>query len=176
MEEIWEGIIYQGKDFSEFYEVSNNGDIRNTKTKIIKKFTLSKTGYLQFIGGLGSRTKRKTFRVHRCVVETFLPRVEQKLQINHKDGNKFNNCLDNLEWCTAKENVQHAWDMGLCDKDAISGVNNSNSKLVLEDIVFIKENYKPYDKNFGTRGLAKRFNVSHQILSSLLMGKTYKNI
>ncbi len=135
---------------------------------------ISKTGYFVYCGSLGSRKKRKCFRLHRCIAEVFIPMVEGKDYINHIDGNKLNNSIGNLEWCTNKENVQHAWDNELFDRASVSGTNSRFSKLSQEDIDFIKRNYIPYDKDFGTRGLAKKFNVNHSIISELLNKKTYR--
>lgn len=59
---------------------------------------------------------RKNKRVHRLLSEAFLSNPNQLPQINHIDGNKLNNDLNNLEWCTSKQNAQHAVSMGLCDK------------------------------------------------------------
>jgi len=66
--------------------------------------------------------KYKKFFVHRLVLQTFRP-VDgmEKLQVNHIDGDKHNNTIDNLEWCTLKENMEHAWDNGLCKNSTPSG-------------------------------------------------------
>ena len=58
---------------------------------------------------------RKVLRVHRLVAETFIPNKENKPFINHIDGNKQNNVISNLEWCTNKENCNHALKNGLCN-------------------------------------------------------------
>lgn len=63
----------------------------------------------------GDSGKRQNKRVHRLMVEAFIPNPENHPQVNHKDGDKLNNILDNLEWCTAQRNSQHAVDLGLCD-------------------------------------------------------------
>ena len=58
-------------------------------------------------------TTRKTFMVHRLIALTFIPLVKGKPRVNHKDNNKRNNRADNLEWCTSKENTQHAIAIGV---------------------------------------------------------------
>lgn len=99
MEEIWKPI----KDF-ENYSVSNLGNIMNTKTNKIMKQT-NKDGYPGI--SLSNDKMRKTFKVHRLVALTFIENPENKSDVNHKDKNKLNNCLENLEWMTRKENNIH---------------------------------------------------------------------
>ena len=171
MKEIWKGVIYQGKDYSGFYEVSNTGKLRNAKTKREVKLNIGKTGYYVYTGGLGSRKLRKTFKLHKCLMEAFVPNIQNKPFINHKDGNKLNNSFDNLEWCTGKENVQHSYDTGL--RIEKTGAKRHGSKLTEEDVVFIKANYKPRDRKLGTRGMARKFNVDHKVIVDVLKNRKY---
>lgn len=67
--------------------------------------------------------------VHRLVAEAFIPKVKGKEQINHIDGNKRNNCVTNLEWCTGEENIQHAMKTGLLN---IIGGDNGKARKVLQ--------------------------------------------
>lgn len=67
----------------------------------------------------------KTYSVHRLVALAFIPPVEGKELVNHKDGNATNNNVDNLEWCTHEENMAHCWENGLIDLGKMrSGINN----------------------------------------------------
>ena len=97
MKEIWKGI--QEYDI---YEVSNLGNVRNKITNKQLYYSNSNNGYLRV--GLFKDHKRTMYSIHRLVAETFVPNIENKPCINHKDCNKQNNCVDNLEWCTYKEN------------------------------------------------------------------------
>lgn len=105
MVEEWKTI-----DINPNYEVSNFGRVRNKKGHIIK-LQVGTYGYLQV--NLDFNGKNKTKKVHRLVAKAFIPNIENKPQVNHIDGNKKNNHINNLEWCTNRENVQHAFDIGL---------------------------------------------------------------
>lgn len=89
---------------------------------------ITEKGYLDC--GITHEGKTKTIRAHRLVAEAFIPNPENKPQVNHKDGNKLNNCVDNLEWNTSTENVRHAWKTGL-NKE-------KTDQLVKEIVGFIK--------------------------------------
>jgi len=137
------------------------------------RLTTSKTGYKTYCGSYGSRSKRKLFRIHRCVAEAFIPKLEGKDVVNHIDGNKINNSVDNLEWCTDKENTRHAWENGLCKIK--TGTAHHSSKLSKEDIIYIKENYIPRDKCFGARALGRKFKVNHKAIGNVVRNKAYYN-
>lgn len=96
------------------YEVSDFGRVRNKETHCIIKPQLGSSGYLTVrIRKHHGDYDKPALNVHRLVAEAFLDGGGSDLQVNHKDGNKLNNHVDNLEWCTRKENAQHAMRMGL---------------------------------------------------------------
>lgn len=98
-DEVWKDI-----PSLENYEASNLGNIRY-KGRANRKLQLSNSGYLYV--GVRDNGKFMNLRVHRLVAETFLPKIDGKDFINHIDGDKTNNRVDNLEWCTASENEIH---------------------------------------------------------------------
>jgi len=166
MKEVWKGLIYGGEDYSEWIEISNLGRVRNPKTGTIRRQNILKTGYYFVSFSMGSRSKKKTFRVHKGLAETFIPNPDDKPQVNHIDGNKLNNSLDNLEWVTNRENIIHAFETGIVDTKTWN--RHSGAKLTDEQVRFIRQNYIPNDKEYGTRGLARRFHICHATVQSLL--------
>lgn len=94
------------------YDCSNLGRIRNHKTGRIMRQHTNMRGYNQL--ALRKNNKQYIERVHRLVAATFHPTADmEKLEVNHIDGNKLNNCSDNLEWCTRSENIRHGMRIGL---------------------------------------------------------------
>ena len=108
MEEIWKDIPnYEG-----LYQISNLGRVKSfprkgthTKKERILKFAKSNKNYL--IAMLTKHNKRKAKSVHRLVAEAFIPNPNNFPQVNHKDENRHNNCVDNLEWCTNHYNCNY---------------------------------------------------------------------
>lgn len=113
MKEIWKDI----KGYEGLYQVSNLGRVKSIPRKYTKKEEriLKATidhGYMTI--WLFKKGKGKGKRIHRLVAENFINKTNDERNIvNHKDGNKANNKVDNLEWCTQKENVNHAIKNGL---------------------------------------------------------------
>ena len=109
MEKIWKKIIINNIDT--FYSVSNYGDIRNDSTGTLLLGSVSKNGYKMV--HLRYRID-KICSIHRLVMKAFKPCENMDdLQVNHIDGDKTNNHLNNLEWSTALKNMQHSYKMGL---------------------------------------------------------------
>ena len=103
--EIWKKIIINNQE--SFYSVSNFGNVRNDSTKTLLLGSIANNGYRMV--HLRHRID-KVCSVHRLVMKTFSPCEEMDdLQINHIDGNKLNNNVKNLEWCTAIENMRHSY-------------------------------------------------------------------
>lgn len=172
MQEVWKDLIYQGKDYGDRLEVANTGKIRNKITSNILKLNPDGNGYLGVYVSLGSRADGKRFRVHRAVAETFIPTESTTLTINHIDGNKVNNMVENLEWCTQKENNHHALKMGL--RTMTSGFDNPKSKLTKDQVLFIRYNYKARHKQYGARALGRQFDIDHTTILDIINEVVYK--
>lgn len=104
--EEWRDVV----GYEEKYEVSNCGNVRSFKTKILLNPPLTPKGYVRV--SLYNK-KSKNYLVHRLVAEAFIPNPDNKPFINHIDGNKENNRISNLEWTTSSENLIHAYENGL---------------------------------------------------------------
>lgn len=170
------GLIYRNCDYSEFYEISNTGKLRNSRNK--KEVTLhkNKRGYLMYCGTLGQRRKNICFRIHKCVAEVFVLNPENKPFVNHIDGDKQNNFVENLEWCTNQENIIHAWETGLMKVEKMFGNPNKKLKLTPQDVAYIRENYIPRDKKFGSRALGRMFGLDHVNILAIINGKSYVKV
>lgn len=91
------------------YLVSTFGRVYSTKTrKILKPLHYKTSEYLIVQLSQGTHLPRKHFLIHRLVAMAFIPNPENKPQVNHIDGDKYNNHVENLEWCTQSENLMHA--------------------------------------------------------------------
>lgn len=107
MKEEWRDVPgYEG-----LYKISNCGDVFSLiKNKILQP-AKHKKGYDLIV--LTKDKKHKTHYIHRLVAKAFIPNPKNKIEVNHKDGNKNNNNVLNLEWCTREENTRHAFLNGL---------------------------------------------------------------
>lgn len=159
--------------YEELFAITEDGQIWSKRSNRFLKLHLM-NGYLAHATKIGGRSgSNVVLKAHRLVAKAYIPNPDNKPFVNHKDGNKQNNHISNLEWCTAKENSQHAYSLGL--SKGVTGTENSSSKLSEEEVLFIRANYKPYDKEFGARGLGRKFGVAHSVVSKIINNKSYKN-
>lgn len=148
--EVWKPI--EGHN----YEVSNHGKIRHMNTMRIIKPEVHDNKYLRV------KLNKRNYKVHRLVGLYFISNPENKPEINHKDGNKLNNHVDNLEWVTPKENTKHALDNGL--------VLRLDSKTVINIYKdFWVEHMKMYE-------VMKKYNISKGVASSIKYKNAYQDV
>lgn len=149
------------------YAIDENGNFHNMKTKRQLKQTPGNHGYLTvYVDG-------KNRLVHRLVAETFIENPLNKPCVNHIDGNKQNNSIDNLEFVSYTGNLLHARKTGLNPYHVLYGEQSRHHTLTQNDVDYIRQVYKKYDKQFGGRALAKRFNVTESCISSIVRGVSW---
>lgn len=148
LKEIWKKIRFYN------YEVSNLGNVRSIRTGRNLKPRIC-SGYLQV--RLYNSEGSKEFKVHQLVVNAFNP-----ICINHKNGNKLDNSLQNLERVTYKENTRHALEE--------LGVSNlGNAKLTIDDARFIK------NSKLTSKELAAKFNINYGHVNKIKRGETWRD-
>ena len=164
--EIWKNVV----GFEEQYEISNLGNLRSKERFVkhwrggerkyksnFKNIRLNDKGY--FRCNLKNEGKRYDFTIHKLVALAFIPNEENKPFINHKNGIKTDNRVENLEWCSASENVTHA-------------VKNRLVKTKLTD----EQAKEIFNSQLSNRKLAKIYNVTHGIIWRIKNKKAYKHL
>lgn len=151
------------------YILYDDGRLYDVKLGRFKNSVENRNGYLRY--SIYVFGKRKFFFVHRLVLKTFNP-VEgmENLQVNHIDGDKKNNHLENLEWCTQSENQRHAFRMGLISR---KGTKNSACKLNerdVQDIVDMLLAKRPYKE------ISQKFNISKNTVAAIRGKRLWKDI
>ena len=127
------------KGFEHDYAISRKGKILSLLTDQIVRPTVNSEGYLKIT--LWKDGKSYTRRVHRLVAEQFIPNPDNLPVVNHIDGNKKNPDVNNLEWCTQQENVQHAFNTGLTLKTSDKVVVRGDGRVYKSLTEAAKENY-----------------------------------
>lgn len=152
----------------EDYLINVFGDIYSMKSNIWLKQCNDKYSYLYI--NLCKKGKYKKFKVHRLVAETFIPNPDNKPQVNHKDGNKQNNHIDNLEWVTCSENHIHAYKIGL---ENHKGINHPQHKLTKNDVLTIRDLYL---NGMKQREIGKIYGIHQAHISNIVNIKTWKHL
>ena len=135
------------------YAVTSCGKVYSYKSKKFLSLGKRRDGYLQIT--LHKNDKQKTYRVHRLVAEAYLPNPEGLPQVNHKDENKENNALPNLEWCDQKYNMNY-------------GSRNEKAGKALSKPVFCVELNKTFD---GVRAAARELGLDQSRIGKCCTGK-----
>lgn len=166
MEEIWKDI----KDFEGLYQVSNYGNVKSIDRKIIeknndiqfwkgKKLKPFNNGNNYLTVHLKKDGKRYVKYIHRLVAETFIGNIKNK-DVNHKDFNRKNNNINNLEICSRKENILYSKNNGKYEKVYIQKVQKTKERYneLKEDII------KDMENGLSIRKIEKKYNVNHKTL------------
>ena len=176
MEEIWKDI----KGFEGLYQISNYGRVKSLERIIVKKNNLMQfipqniriniliKGYYRVV--FCKKGIKINMPVHRLVSMEFIPNPENKPFVNHKDGNKLNNCVENLEWCTSSENTIHAYNNNLTNSHS---ENHHSAKLKNIDIPKIIELHKNGTKQTE---IALIFNISTSVINSIIKKRKWNHV
>jgi hypothetical protein len=154
MKEVWQPVVgYEGR-----YEVSNTGEVNGPRGAL--KPIFHPKGYVQVV--LYSNGTGRRFLIHRLVAIHFIPNPNQCPQVNHKDGNKINNVVSNLEWCTASENNSHAVRLL-----ALHGESRYNCKLTDEQVRSIRSDVRTQ------REIAAHYRIAQSGVGRIKSGKIW---
>ena len=167
-DEIWHWV----KGYENIYQISNLARVKSFqkgKVKILQPI-LNNSGYLSV--RLYKNGKSKVLKVHRLVAENFIPNPKNKPEVDHIDGCKINNAVENLRWVTSSENTQAALETGALK----TGSENPNSKLTADDVKYIRSVYKECDEEFGAKALAKKFNISYDTIYNIIKNIVYTDV
>lgn len=176
MQEVWKKL----KGFENYFLISSNGRLiarkrtivcgqnkkqtKQLKARFLKPFKMN-TGYYAVELCVNGKNTRKL--LHRLIAENFITNPENKTIINHIDNKKHNNSLENLEWCTQKENVFHAIKIGATKWEYLK-------KLTKKQINKIKKMYNK--KTFNQAMIADLFKIDQATVSRIINHKNYKQV
>lgn len=164
--EEWKDVV----GYESYFQISDSGRLYSKRTGKILSQSISSTGYYQHCTKIGGRRGITVLlKIHRLVCEAFHPNPENLPVVNHKDGNKLNNDKDNVEWSTYSCNTQHAYDIGIMK--AVSGEQSGRSKLTVEQIKSIREEYST--GLYTNRELGNKYGVAHSTIGRIIRGETW---
>ena len=164
------------------YEVSDNGRVRSVRSGRLVRPTLNHNGYEKVMFSVAKA--RKTFRIHRLLAAAWLGPIPDGMHVNHKDGNKRNNVLDNLEIVSSADNERHAVENGLKASGSRNGVNTKPgnvargaraglAKLSEAEVLAIRELRRT---GATLRSIASQFDVDQSLISQICSRKIWTHI
>lgn len=162
-------IVNAKRELKYDYYITEDGKVYSDISKKFLRIYLDKDGY-EKVQLMSTDNRRHAYSVHRLVLENFVPIPNMKeLQVNHKDGNKENNHLSNLEWCTASENNKHKYALKLATQ---KGEKNNASKLREADVLIIIQLLLEKEKN--QKEIGNLFGVSAECVGSIKRKQNWK--
>jgi len=151
------------------YELNKKGQVFSVRSNKFLKPQLKTNGYLSV--SFCENGKVKQHLVHRLVAKKYLPNPKNLPEVNHKNGIKIDNRLENLEWVSKSENEKHSYKVGL---KSHLGEKNTQSKLTKEEVLQIKNFWET--KNFLQKELGEMFGVCQQTISLIVINKNWKHL
>lgn len=155
--------------FPDRYLINRYGQVYSLHSKKLISQRLDRYGYVRC--NLYRDGEHVTITIHRLVALAFIPNPDNLPEINHKDGNKLNNHVDNLEWVTTSENQKHAYSIGLSKPKL--GEQNPTAKYTKEDVVKVCELLK---NGFGNAQIAKITGYSLSFIEKIKYGECWTHI
>lgn len=168
MEEVWKDV----KDFEGLYQVSNLGNVKRLAgkyalTERLISRNIDRYGYVKRV--LCKDSKMFYFTEHRLVAIAFIENPNNKATVNHINGIKTDNKVENLDWNTNVENIQHAIDTGLKDQ---KGIKHHKCKLTEEQVLEIREIGFSKTRTY----LSKKYGVCRNSIFGIITGKNWNHI
>jgi hypothetical protein len=165
-------VIAHGDNPSDVVESVEKGYFASPSGNIYNRHGDLMVGAVDHCGYRHTILNRKNRNVHRVIAETFIPNPDNLPCVNHKDGNKLNNSVDNLEWCTHSENTSHAYREGLEKKQ--TGEEHHNHKLTWADVHYIRDVYEKGNRIYGSAALGRLFGVDKSTVSAIVHNETWR--
>lgn len=163
--ELWKDVV----DYEDLYEVGNYGRVKNKKRDKLLSPYIDRAGYIKV--GLYKDGKKKNQYVHRLVAMAFIDNPEEKSDVNHIDGDKTNNHVENLEWNTRGENIRHAFENKFINIP--KGEDSGNAKLTEDQVIAIKE---INESGISQSQIARVLGVSQPTISYIINGQNWKHV
>lgn len=151
------------------YEVSNLDNVRSIKTGRILRQEVDVWGYSRVC--LRNGLIKKHLKVHRLIALSFIKNTQNKREVNHKDGNKLNNSISNLEWCTRSENMIHVFRVN--KSPTMRGEKNGHAVLTASDVAEIK---KLRQTGMYQYEIAKLFGIARTTVNAIVNGYNWKHV
>lgn len=170
MEKIWKTIPKYSR-----YKASSDGEIytpnwKGGKTGKVMKPAVDSNGYMRTML-VDDEGRTRTIKVHRIIAQTFIENPDELKEVNHLNGNKADNRVENLDWVSHQQNIRHSFDNGLQNN---RGINNPFSKLTERDVLEIRAKFKP--RIYGRKELALEYNVKQTTIKDVILRKSWNHI